>query len=918
MVRFSTTALALIVFLPNSSNTFVNAWSSQTPLLDRQSWNTRLQQRRNHGHSISSAALSNRIQQTGSTRITRTATTTARLSVSDMEEAITQTTNGAVSWATELWSQVTNMMNGIDLANTGLAIDTLKATLEEVVMKVQSFSDWTEPESVKLLVQSVVDTLQPVLSIVPDPVAVVLSAGLTYTAISSLLSWNAPPAPGSPYPMKRYDPIAARAYFDTRPNVVIARGLRVALLSTKFALGILTDYLNKSLQTNADLRAKQLTKLLTTLGPSFIKIGQSLSIRTDILSPAYVRGLKSLQDQVPAFPTALAKDMIMEELGISNLDEMFSEFAIEPVAAASLGQVYKARLRSNNKEVAVKIQRPDIMNQIALDMHLIREVAPILKRTFNLNTDLEGTADAWGTGFVDELNYLDEAENAVRFTESMQTTPLANVVFAPPVVAEATTERVLTTEWVDGERLDKSTKEDVTVLCSIAMNTYLTMMLETGLLHCDPHPGNLLRTKDGKLCILDWGMVTRLDSNLQVTLIEHMAHLTGADYAEVPRDLLLLGFIPESKKDLIKDSGVVETLSDIYGAWTKGGGAAAINVNKVVAQLQDLTATRGNLFQIPAYFAYIAKSFSVLEGIGLSNDANYSIINECLPYVSKRLLTDKSERTGGALGTFIFGPSKNDLDTRLVDYDRVEQLISGFGDYSTSASGALMGKEDTTKVQLFEDTADQILDLVLTEDETPLQSILVEQMSKIILSSSRSLWSDVRERSGILPSGRSVLGTMVDPLGFWRTSPIVRMNALDIKTVETTRDLINLLQAQSSKSPLFDVSTMTNDEIVQLSQVIVQKLWERRRGVAMTGGRLARMLVTMTADKLERGEREIMVLEPTNVSTDVTNYDGKIVYEEDKEAVPSTNKNNLHQSEDKSSARLQGARQILAQLENES
>jgi len=92
--------------------------------------------------------------------------------------------------------------------------------------------------------------------------------------------------------------------------------------------------------------------------------------------------------------------------------------------------------------------------------------------------------------------------------------------------------------------------------------------------------GNLLRTTDGRLCILDWGMVTRLEPDLQLTLIEHMAHLTSADYEEIPKDLLLLGFIPESQAALIKDSGVVETLADIYGAWTKGGGAAAINVNK--------------------------------------------------------------------------------------------------------------------------------------------------------------------------------------------------------------------------------------------------------------------------------------------------------------------------------------------------
>jgi len=118
-------------------------------------------------------------------------------------------------------------------------------------------------------------------------------------------------------------------------------------------------------------------------------------------------------------------------------------------------------------------------------------------------------------------------------------------------------------------------------------------------------------------------------------------------------------------------------LADIYGAWTSGGGAAAIVVNDVVVQLQDLTAKEGNLFQIPPYFAYIAKSFSVLEGIGLSNNPKYSIINECLPYVSRRLLTDK-DTMGPALSTFIFGPNKGEAD-RIVDYRRVEQLVEGFG-----------------------------------------------------------------------------------------------------------------------------------------------------------------------------------------------------------------------------------------------
>lgn len=116
-------------------------------------------------------------------------------------------------------------------------------------------------------------------------------------------------------------------------------------------------------------------------------------------------------------------------------------------------------------------QRPNIMNQIALDMHLLREFAPIVKRLGNLNSDTVGTVDAWGAGFVDELDYFAEAENADVFMEDIKGTPLASVVFAPRAVNEYSTGSVLVTEWVDGQRLDKSSAADVTVLCSIAMNT---------------------------------------------------------------------------------------------------------------------------------------------------------------------------------------------------------------------------------------------------------------------------------------------------------------------------------------------------------------------------------------------------------------------------------------------------------------
>jgi hypothetical protein len=390
------------------------------------------------------------------------------------------------------------------------------------------------------------------------------------------------------------------------------------------------------------------------------------------------------------------------------------------------------------------------------------------------------------------------------------------------------------------------------------------MLLEMGILHCDPHPGNLLRTPDGRLAILDWGMVTAIPPQLQLTLIEHMAHLTSGDYAEVPRDLLLLGFVPEDKADMIEDSGVVDVLASIYGAWTSGGGLATINANEVLQQLQDLAGEKGNLFRIPPYFAYIAKSFSVLEGIGLSNDPQYSIINECLPYVSNRLLTDKNTM-GNALNTFVFGPDKGNVDTRLVNYKRVEQLITGFGSFTaTVAAEHGMEGASPSRTKILESVADQLLDIVLTEEETPVQAIVSEQLAKMLAASTRTMWSEARIRSGVLPNGRTVLGTLVDPLGVFQTSSLVNANDQDEKTVEMTMKLFELLRSENSGAGSgdgsfvvggVDFSTLNAEEVRAFSRMLALKFWDRRIALVRTGNRFWNTFLMLTASRLEKGER---------------------------------------------------------------
>jgi hypothetical protein len=392
----------------------------------------------------------------------------------------------------------------------------------------------------------------------------------------------------------------------------------------------------------------------------------------------------------------------------------------------------------------------------------------------------------------------------------------------------------------------------------------------------------------GKLCILDWGMVTSIPPQLQLTLIEHMAHLTSGDYAEVPRDLFLLGFVPADKEKAIEDSGVVDVLANIYGQWTAGGGLKTINANDVLNEIQDLAAQKGNLFQIPPYFAYIAKSFSVLEGIGLSNDPKYSIINECLPYVSNRLLTD-TDNMGRALNTFIFGPDKNNVATRLVNTKRVEQLVTGFSNFTAaSASGVLSnpgqtnskdtaasasfagGSGSATRLEMMDKVADQVLDIVLTEEETPLQDILIEQLCKILAANTRTFWTEARLRSGVLPNGRTLLGTLVDPLGVFQTSPLVNACDQDERTVEMTRDLVNLFRGlqQQQQATALNLQSMDSQELLAFSRILSRKIWDRRASLIRSSNRFLSQMLELTAMRLENSDRiPVRGREPTISST---------------------------------------------------
>lgn len=319
---------------------------------------------------------------------------------------------------------------------------------------------------------------------------------------------DAPFEPGT----NTYSPQASAEFYSKRPLMVLKRVLRLAFLTGAFNAGLLFDWLvlgkllkdpeYTALRNAEPRRAKEALVLCEQLGPTFIKLGQALSIRTDLIPAPYALELRQLQDAVPPFDSEVAYQILRQEFGVSDLRNVFSSLSNTPVASASIGQVYRGTLASNGKDVAVKVQRPGILAEIALDLHVLRLLTPIqttlqnaVNRIKTTQDDIDTTislVDEWGRGFVAETDYRLEAENTRTFEAAMRKRGL-DAVCAPTVVSDLTRDKVLVTEWVTGTRLDRDESPDVPRLCGVAINAYLTMLLDTGVLHCDPHPGTIRR-----------------------------------------------------------------------------------------------------------------------------------------------------------------------------------------------------------------------------------------------------------------------------------------------------------------------------------------------------------------------------------------------------------------------------------------
>ena len=387
-------------------------------------------------------------------------------------------------------------------------------------------------------------------------------------------------------------------------------------------------------ETRLAQQAVWLRKSLIDLGPTFIKIGQALGTRADLLPLAYVKELATLQDQVPAFSTAEALARIESELGHS-LHECYPEIDSEPIASASLGQVYRARLASG-EEVAVKVQRPNLETIISFDIAILYRLVKLTNRFLpkaNENADWEGMLREFRTTIFEEMDYVKEGRNADRFRYNFRTWRAVRV---PKIYWSHTSTRVLTLEFIRGTKVVdveglRARRISAVKVNRLLVRTYLKQLLEDGFFHADPHPGNLLVMDSGHLAFFDFGMVGRITPLLQSQMIDSFFHVVGRDVHGLGQDIINLNFLkPGVNPEQIRP--VVEGLFQHYLNLRLGD----VNFKELTYDLAEVMYEYP--FRLPANFTYVMRALMTLEGIGIVTDPGFSFFETAKPFAKEFML----------------------------------------------------------------------------------------------------------------------------------------------------------------------------------------------------------------------------------------------------------------------------------------
>ena len=462
-----------------------------------------------------------------------------------------------------------------------------------------------------------------------------------------------------------YDPAAITRIYAGHPQRLIRRLWQTLVPIGLYLLGVWFDWFTGLLKgpDRARARAKEAADLIASLGPAFIKAGQALSTRPDIVPPLLLEELAQLQDQLPGFDSALAMACIEDDLGAPVL-EIYEQLDAEPISAASLGQVHKGVLKGG-QVVAVKVQRPGLREQITLDLYIVRNIAAWLNQNVGLiRSDLVALIDELGKRVFEEMDYCNEAANAERFAALHAHNPRIAV---PRIYHQATSRRVLTMEWIEGVKLTnleavRGIGVDPDEMVNIGVNCSLQQLLEHGFFHADPHPGNLLALSDGRLAYLDFGMMSEVSRESRTGLIQAVVHLVNRNFGKLSKDFVSLGFLAED----VNLEPIVPAFEKVFGQAIEQG----VSRMDFKAVTDDLSGVMYRFpFQVPPYYALIIRSLVTLEGIALSVDSEFKILGAAYPYFARRLMEDPDPSLRQSLKEMLF-------DGDIFRWQRLDNLIA--------------------------------------------------------------------------------------------------------------------------------------------------------------------------------------------------------------------------------------------------
>ncbi len=425
---------------------------------------------------------------------------------------------------------------------------------------------------------------------------------------------------------------------------MILRSLKIFLTALPFLLSVLRDghrfvFFGAGRKADDDFhrqRACGLTARIASLGPSFIKLAQVISTRADIIPPLYLQELSHLHDEVPPVTFAVVKQVVEEEYRCP-LEEVFDDFDPTPLAAASLGQVYKAKYRG--EEVAVKVQRPGIHQLVTTDLKIINRILDVLNHLFQSYQlrSLQVVIDEFSRTIYEEMDFAHEALNIQRFQELMKDRPDLCV---PEYFPELTTSRILVMRYYHGTKITefeqlKAQGIDVDRVLSKLIEVYTQQILLDGVVHADPHPGNLLVTEDEKIVLLDYGLVVELDAETRKELIQMTLAGARRDFDRLIEGYYKLGIANRE----VSPAVLREAAETMFNILTTEG-VTQKRIQEIAIDIVE--SFYAFPFELPSNLVYLFKTAALVEGIGTLYRNDFNAVKDIVPLARQVIREEKA------------------------------------------------------------------------------------------------------------------------------------------------------------------------------------------------------------------------------------------------------------------------------------